>query len=134
MYITVKIKDDKVNDFYKVVENSDFLSEISVPVSISLDTFDELMRGAIGNEFNIHDFFVRSRELDYVKCRAIYAGLAKKHTKAVLKKIGLKMGGRDHSTVLNAISTCNCWIDTDASFRQQYKQLEMRLLDLIRET
>ncbi len=53
--------------------------------------------------------------------------LSKKFTKSSLKTIGLQFGGRDHSTVIHAISTIEERLSTDPKQNRIVKELEQKI-------
>jgi chromosomal replication initiation ATPase DnaA len=54
--------------------------------------------------------------------------LAHKHTQTTLQAIGLRMGGRDHTTILNAKTKIQDYLDCkDMLFIDRIKQIETLL-------
>ena len=53
--------------------------------------------------------------------------LAKKYTKSSLKTIGLQFGGRDHSTVIHAISTVEERLSTSPKHKRMLQELEQKI-------
>jgi len=68
----------------------------------------------------------KSRRREIVQARQIAMYFAKECTKASLKTIGAYFGGRDHSTVIHAISTVNDLCDTDKEFRKYVDELRKK--------
>lgn len=59
------------------------------------------------------------RKREWVEARHIAMYMIKKFTTLSLKKIGMYFGGRDHSTVLNAIEMVNDHYDTEKNYRKK---------------
>jgi chromosomal replication initiator protein len=53
--------------------------------------------------------------------------LSKKLTKTSLKTIGLQFGGRDHSTVIHAITTVEDRLATNTKHQQYLKDIEHKI-------
>lgn len=68
----------------------------------------------------------KSRKREIVQARQIAMYFSKECTKSSLKTIGLYFGGRDHSTVIHAISTVNDLCDTDKEFRRYVEELRKK--------
>ncbi len=49
--------------------------------------------------------------------------ILREYTPLNLKEIGKFLGGRDHSTIIHAISATNDSLDTDKVFKRKYKEL-----------
>ncbi len=69
----------------------------------------------------------KTRKQEIVEARQIAMFLAKKYTKSSLKTIGLQFGGRDHSTVIHAISTIEQRISTSPKHKRILKELEQKI-------
>ena len=73
----------------------------------------------------------KSRKTEYKICRQLFQALMIQYNVAPLKAIGMKTGGRDHSTILWAKKAIRDLIDTDKTFRVGYdnivKQVEQGL-------
>ncbi|MDR9364934.1 MAG: chromosomal replication initiator protein DnaA [Balneolaceae bacterium] len=69
----------------------------------------------------------KTRKQEIVEARQIAMYLAKKFTKSSLKTIGLQFGGRDHSTVIHAISTIEERMSTSAKHKRILKELEQKI-------
>ena len=69
----------------------------------------------------------RTREI--AQARQIAMFLAKKHTQSPLAAIGSAIGGRNHATVLHACKTVANFMETDKLFRQQFEQIEKKMLN-----
>jgi chromosomal replication initiator protein len=64
----------------------------------------------------------RKREIVQVRQVAMY--FAKQLTKMSLKSIGVRLGKKDHATVLHAINTVQNLMETDRHFKNQIEELE----------
>lgn len=69
----------------------------------------------------------KTRKQEIVEARQIAMYLAKKFTKSSLKTIGLQFGGRDHSTVIHAISTVEERLSTSPKHERILKELEQKI-------
>lgn len=73
--------------------------------------------------------FAKSRKRELVELRMIFCTLARS-MKYTLVSIGEYIGGRDHTTVLHAVSTFNNLVETNEAFRDQY----MKILTYIKQS
>lgn len=64
----------------------------------------------------------KTREQDVVTARQICIYLLRKYTTLSLKGIGLKFGGRDHSTVLHSIYTVEDRRRFDKVYREKFNK------------
>ncbi len=69
----------------------------------------------------------KTRKQEIVEARQIAMFLSKKYTKSSLKTIGLQFGGRDHSTVIHAISTIEERLTTSPKHKRILKELEQKI-------
>lgn len=69
----------------------------------------------------------RTRKREAVQARQVAMYFAKQYTKHSLKTIGLKFGGRDHSTVIHGIQAVENQIETDAKFRETIAELRHKI-------
>lgn len=69
----------------------------------------------------------KSRKKEIVQARQAAMHLCKRHTTQSIVRIGTIVGGRDHATVLHAIKSVDDMLDTDATFRAKYEQVEQQL-------
>ncbi len=69
----------------------------------------------------------KTRKQEIVEARQVAMYLSKKFTKSSLKTIGLQFGGRDHSTVIHAISTIEERLSTSPKHRRILQELEQKL-------
>ncbi len=73
-------------------------------------------------------FYSKSRKKEIAQARQIAMYFAKKLTDKSLVEIGLKMGNRNHATVLHAIKTVTDQMDYDTVFRSVVRQIENTLI------
>ena len=64
-----------------------------------------------------------SRKNEYVVCRQLFQSLMHDFKIASLKNIGMKCGGRDHSTILHACRTVHNLAETDREFKRKYESI-----------
>lgn len=83
---------------------------------ISIDTIQDHVCDYFGIEAN--KVREKTRKQEIVEARQIAMYLAKQMTKSSLKTIGLHFGGRDHSTVIHAITTIEERLDTSPKHKQ----------------
>ncbi len=69
----------------------------------------------------------KTRKQEIVEARQIAMYLSKRLTKSSLKSIGLQFGGRDHSTVIHAITTIEDRIQTSARHDQIVKDIQQKI-------
>jgi chromosomal replication initiator protein len=69
----------------------------------------------------------KTRKQEIVEARQIAMFLSKKYTKSSLKTIGLQFGGRDHSTVIHAISTVEERLSTSPKHKRIISELEQKI-------
>jgi chromosomal replication initiator protein len=69
----------------------------------------------------------KTRKQEIVEARQIAMYLSKKLTKSSLKTIGLQFGGRDHSTVIHAITTVEERMETSTRFKRTLREIEQKL-------
>lgn len=89
----------------------------------------EFIQNYVCDYFGIDTNKVRekTRKQEIVEARQIAMYLAKKYTKSSLKTIGLQFGGRDHSTVIHAISTVDERLSTSPKHKRMLKELEQKI-------
>lgn len=89
----------------------------------------EFIQNYVCEYFDIDTNKVRekTRKQEIVEARQIAMFLAKKYTKSSLKTIGLQFGGRDHSTVIHAISTVEQRLSTSPRHERILKELEQKI-------
>lgn len=69
----------------------------------------------------------KTRKQEIVEARQIAMYLSKKYTKSSLKTIGLHFGGRDHSTVIHAITTVEERLKTSSKHKRILQDLEHQI-------
>lgn len=69
----------------------------------------------------------KTRKQEIVEARQIAMYLSKKFTDSSLKTIGLHFGGRDHSTVIHAISTVEERMQTTAKHKRIVEELHQKI-------
>jgi len=89
----------------------------------------EFIQNYVCDYFGIDTNKVRekTRKQEIVEARQIAMFLSKKYTKSSLKTIGLQFGGRDHSTVIHAISTVQERLSTSPKHKRMLKELEQKI-------
>ena len=89
----------------------------------------DVIQNCVCDYFNIDTNKVRekTRKQEIVEARQVAMYLSKKYTKSSLKTIGLQFGGRDHSTVIHAISTIEGRLSTSPKHKRMLKELEQKL-------
>jgi len=101
----------------------DMVKESSTQVSI------ESIQEYVCDYFGIDTNKVRekTRKQEIVEARQIAMYLSKKFTESSLKTIGLHFGGRDHSTVIHAISTIEQRMQTSAKHERMVNELYQKI-------
>ncbi|WP_020404305.1 chromosomal replication initiator protein DnaA [Gracilimonas tropica] len=101
----------------------DMVKESNTQISI------EQIQNYVCDYFGIDTNKVRekTRKQEIVEARQIAMFLSKKFTKSSLKTIGLHFGGRDHSTVIHAISTVEERISTSPKHKRMVEELHQRI-------
>ncbi len=89
----------------------------------------EFIQNYVCEYFGIEPNKVRekTRKQEIVEARQIAMYLSKKFTKSSLKTIGLHFGGRDHSTVIHAISTIDERLSTSPKYKRILNELEQKI-------
>lgn len=64
----------------------------------------------------------RSRKQEIVMARQVAMFLCKQFTQHTLKEIGMRFGGRDHSTVIHACKTVEARCETEADYDRQIEE------------
>lgn len=75
---------------------------------------------------SIEDLKAKTRKKEIVVARQVSMYFCKEFTNHSLKSIGYHFGGRDHSTVIHAITTVNDIMETDSSFRNSVNELKKK--------
>lgn len=93
--------------------------------NISIDAIQNHVAEYFGFESNkLKD---KTRKQEVVEARQVAMFLAKKLTKSTFKTIGLHFGGRDHSTVIHAITTVEDRLSTSSKLKRTVKDLEHQI-------
>jgi chromosomal replication initiator protein len=89
----------------------------------------ESIQNYVCDYFGIESNKVRekTRKQEVVEARQIAMYLSKKFTKSSLKTIGLHFGGRDHSTVIHAITTIEERMSTSPKHQRILRELEQKI-------
>ncbi|MDA0671880.1 MAG: chromosomal replication initiator protein DnaA, partial [Bacteroidetes bacterium] len=89
----------------------------------------ESIQNYVCDYFGIESNRVRekTRKQEVVEARQIAMYLAKKFTKSSLKTIGLHFGGRDHSTVIHAITAIEERASTSPKHQRILRELEQKI-------
>nr|WP_235603633.1 chromosomal replication initiator protein DnaA [Balneola sp. EhC07] len=101
----------------------DMVKESNTQISI------ESIQNYVCDYFGIDTNKVRekTRKQEIVEARQIAMYFSKKYTKSSLKTIGLHFGGRDHSTVIHAISTVEERVTTSHKHKKMLDELQQRI-------
>lgn len=101
----------------------DMVKESNTQISI------ESIQNYVCDYFGIDTNKVRekTRKQEIVEARQIAMYLAKQFTDSSLKTIGLHFGGRDHSTVIHAISTVEERMQTSAKHQRMVDELHQKI-------
>lgn len=83
----------------------------------------------VADYYHIPDDLLRAktRKKEVALARQIAMYMAKNHTKHSLKTIGLHFGGRDHSTVIHALSTIENYAKEDARITQDLAAISQKI-------
>ena len=89
----------------------------------------ELIKNVCANLINIEPEILgaKTRKREIVEARQIAMTLTKLNTGLTLKNIGLRYGGRDHSTVIHALQTVHDLVETDKGFKQKVKHFQQSI-------
>jgi chromosomal replication initiator protein len=69
------------------------------------------------------DITSKSRKREFVTARHITTMFLRKFTKISLKDIGLRLGGRDHTTAINSLKVINDLLETDDIIKEQCQEI-----------
>ena len=117
---------------YSVVYNSTVdmrLAQRVIQRAVKLDekplTIDDILE-RVCSHFNVTVSAVnsRSRKQELVMARQLSMYLAQKYTKMPASRIGLLVGGRDHSTVIHSCARVEERIQTDSMFSNEVTSIE----------
>ena len=92
---------------------------------LSIETIQEYVCDYF--ELDTNKLREKTRKQEIVEARQFAMYLSKRFTKSSLKTIGLHFGGRDHSTVIHAISTLEDRIQSSQKHRRILNDLESKI-------
>ncbi len=97
--------------------------------NVSREITVEAIQRIVGEHFaiDVSQLKAKTRKRQIVQARQIAMYFSKEMTRHSLKSIGLHFGGRDHSTVIHAITTVNDLMTTDKSFKQSVNEIRKRI-------
>lgn len=89
----------------------------------------EFIQSLICDYFKVElsDMQSKSRKRDIVQARQLAMYFAKKYTNSSLTSIGIKIGNRDHATVLHAFKTIENLSETDKKFKFHIEELKEKI-------
>lgn len=100
----------------------------NIDVEVNMDYIQKFVQNYF--DISIELMKAKTRKREVVVARQVSMYLAKEFTNMSLKSIGAHFGGRDHSTVIHAITTVNDMMDTDQQFystmQDVLKKVKMR--------
>ncbi len=100
----------------------------NIDVEVNMDYIQKFVQNYF--DISIELMKAKTRKREVVVARQVSMYLAKEYTNMSLKSIGAHFGGRDHSTVIHAITTVNDMMDTDQQFNNTMqdvlKKVKMR--------
>jgi chromosomal replication initiator protein len=105
----------------------DVLRDLIKETRVSLGV--EQIQQVVCEYFRIQEDLVRARtrKREVVQARQVAMYFSKLYTKHSLKTIGLKFGGRDHSTVIHGVQSVENQIETDQRFCEIIDELRHKL-------
>ncbi|MBX3353502.1 MAG: chromosomal replication initiator protein DnaA [Phycisphaeraceae bacterium] len=78
----------------------------------------------------VSDLQSRRKQKSIVQPRQLCMFLARKHTRHSLEEIGGYLGGRDHTTVMHALSTVDTRLKSEPSLSAELQAIELKLASL----
>ena len=100
----------------------------NIDIEVNMDYIQKFVQNYF--DISIELMKAKTRKREVVVARQVSMYLAKEYTNMSLKSIGAHFGGRDHSTVIHAITTVNDMMDTDQQFyatmQDVLKKVKMR--------
>lgn len=142
-FLAVSIKSNIRELEGSLIRLSAFASLLGQPLTVDLAR--EVLRATLGNlqnklsidriqktvadyyQIRLNDLLGRRRTRSLALPRQIAMYLCRKHMQVSFPEIGHKFGGKDHSTVVHAVSKIIQCISENDTLRQQINQLEERL-------
>ena len=136
-----KLNECRIYNNYQLLTSLLILNEPTVEEKELINTIDpdeDILRHiqTIEDYYNAlpSDTHLESRKRKIVKCRQIaHWFILRKYgptfgnRKLTVKKIGYKIGKKDHATVLHSFKVVNNEIETDPKYRQEIKDIEKLL-------
>ena len=103
------------------------LKDVCMPQARAMSI--EYIQKIVADYFDFPDDMMRAktRKKEIAQARQIAMYLSKKMTESSLKTIGLHFGGRDHSTVIHAISTVERMIRDDSNMRDHIDSIKNKI-------
>lgn len=97
----------------------------SIVQNIEVEVNADYIQKFVSNYFDVSIELLKAktRKREIVVARQVGMYLTKEFTNMSLKSIGYHYGGRDHTTVIHAISTVNDMMDTDQKFYSMMDEL-----------
>jgi chromosomal replication initiator protein len=101
----------------------DFVKDARVSLTV------EDLQGLVCAYFGIDERLLRdkTRKREVVQARQVAMYFCKQLTQHSLKDIGLRFGGRDHSTVIHAIQSVEDQLETDPRFREAVEEIKHQI-------
>ncbi|MDX2128233.1 MAG: chromosomal replication initiator protein DnaA [Chloroherpetonaceae bacterium] len=93
--------------------------------TVTLEMIEKVVADYFGLSAN--DLKGKSRKQEIAEARQVAMFLSKNQTGKTLKTIGLHFGGRDHTTVMHAVSTIESKLNSSFETRQTVDELRRRL-------
>lgn len=83
----------------------------------------------VGQEYGLtkDEIISSSRKRECVESRHLMAYIIKRKTKFSLKNIGMRLGGRDHTTIIHSVKTFEDLFETDSVFRERSENILYRV-------
>ncbi|NVJ85933.1 MAG: chromosomal replication initiator protein DnaA [Algoriphagus sp.] len=95
-----------------------------IETEVGIDFIQKTVAEYFGIELD--DLKAKTRKKEIVIARQVAMYFSKEFTNHSLKSIGYHFGGRDHSTVIHALTTVNDMMDTDTNFKNSVNELKKK--------
>ncbi|MCS5491898.1 chromosomal replication initiator protein DnaA [Algoriphagus limi] len=95
-----------------------------IETEVGIDFIQKTVSEYFGIELD--DLKAKTRKKEIVIARQVAMYFSKEFTNHSLKSIGYHFGGRDHSTVIHALTTVNDMMDTDTNFKNSVNELKKK--------
>lgn len=115
---------------YPILKHDEMCTDKYPFISAYLTPLDiENVHRVIMDEFKVKEdyYIIKSRVREYVEARKVLCMVLRNEMNWKLGNIGQYTGGRDHTTVINAIRTCYDYYDTDDLFRIKINSIYTKL-------